>query len=543
MKNLRPFSAVPRFPFARSLVLGVGLLLLAASPAGAVSADEQSLFNVAGDDNNGHGYVRVLLAKGASPNVPVEFSSLRRAAIHVAAEQGAVKNLAAMLQARGNPNLPDGKGNTPLHWASTGDRGGMGLTHDHPAVIRLLVRHGVDLHWNNHNGATPLHVAVYIGLGHGSAGSAIIKALLDAGADPKRTDGEGLTALQRFARNGNNEGEIVTLLLKAGADPDRVTPGGDTPLHLAIKNGRKYWVVKALLNGGADPCIQDAEGYTPYQLYHAQEDVSIRQVLDRAQGHDLACNNKKQAEDPQRVEAEQESDDSSEMGYEAALQTEVEREQQLAAERYKAEQRAQDGLTGDTDTDEGSAEQSVAAVRQAELPPSVAALDQQMVTVLGNGQLSKYEVTQALWEEVMGENPSGFKGCAQCPVEAVSWNEIQVFLEKLNVLTGEQYRLPTEAEWTAAVGSGGGMWHGGNSGGRTHPVGQKAPNELGLYDMVGNVWEWVEDCWEGDCSQRVIRGGSWYDVPEIVRPALRDRNNPGIRLSDVGFRLARTLTP
>ncbi len=304
MKNLRPFSAVPRFPFARSLVLSVGLLLLAAGPAGAVSMDEQRLFDVAGDDNNGHNEVRALLAKGVSPNVPVGFFR-PRAAIHVAAEKGAVKNLAAMLQARGNPTLPDGEGNTPLHWASTGGRGGMGLTHDHPAAIRLLVQHGADLHWNNHNGATPLHVAVYIGLGHGSAGRAIIKALLDAGAEPKRTDGEGLTAVQRFARYGENQGAIVTVLLKAGADPNRVTPGEDTPLHLAVREGSgKPAVVKALLAGGAEPCLQDADGYTPYQLSNAQADAVIRQALDRAQGHDLACDNKKQAEDPQRVEGD-----------------------------------------------------------------------------------------------------------------------------------------------------------------------------------------------------------------------------------------------
>ena len=303
MKGMRTFSAVTRFSFARSLVLGVGLLLLGAGPAGAVSADEQSLFNMAGDDNNGHNTVRTLLAKGVSPNVPVEFSALRRAAIHVAAEKGAVKNLAAMLKAGGNPTLPDGEGNTPLHWASTGDRGGMGLTHAHPAAIRLLVQHGADLHRTNHNGATPLHVAVYIGLGRGSAGVDVIKALLTAGAKPETVDGEGLTALQRLARYGENRGEIVRLLLKAGADPDRVTPGGDTPLHLAVREGSgKPAVVKALLAGGAEPCVQDAEGYTPYQLYNAQENAVIRQALDRAQGHDLACDAKKQAEDPQRVE-------------------------------------------------------------------------------------------------------------------------------------------------------------------------------------------------------------------------------------------------
>ena len=151
-----------------------------------------------------------------------------------------------------------------------------------------------------------------------------------------------------------------------------------------------------------------------------------------------------------------------------------------------------------------------------------------MVTVQGSMQLSKYEVTQELWEAVMGSNPSKFGGCAQCPVEMVSWNDVQVFLKKLNALTGDQYRLPTEAEWAAAVGSGGGAWHWENSGERTHPVGQKAANELGLYDMKGNVWEWVEDCYEGDCDLRVLRGGSWYVQPEV--PAIREPQQDRHRL-------------
>ncbi len=298
MKSMSTSVAVTGFPFAGFLVLGVVLLLLAAGPAGAVTADEERLFNLAEDDR-WHDQVRALLAKGVSPNAPVGFS-LRRAAIHVAAEHGASKNLAAMLRAGGNPNLRDGEKNTPLHWASA-DRSTGGLTADYPAVIRLLVRHGADLHRPNQKGATPLHVAVDTGVG--SADRAVVKALLDAGAKPETVDGAGLTALQRFARSGNNEGALVRLLLDAGADPDRKTPGGYAPLHLAVREGSgKPAVVQALLNGGADPCVQDAEGYTPYQLYNGQANAVIRQALDRAQGHDIACNTKEQAEDTQQAE-------------------------------------------------------------------------------------------------------------------------------------------------------------------------------------------------------------------------------------------------
>ena len=186
-------------------------------------------------------------------------------------------------------------------------------------------------------------------------------------------------------------------------------------------------------------------------------------------------------------------------------------------------------------------------------PPAVATLEQQMVTVSGNVQLSKYEVTQELWTAVMGTNPSYFQGCGQCPVEGVSWNDVQVFLEKLNALTGERYRLPTAAEWAGALGSGGGAWHLGNSGkftmpigNRTHPVGQKAPNELGLYDMKGNVWEWVEDCTEGNCNARLLLGGSVNDGEDSKwSSGFRDWNGTGNRYWEVrlGFRVARTLTP
>ncbi len=123
--------------------------------------------------------------------------------------------------------------------------------------------------------------------------------------------------------------------------------------------------------------------------------------------------------------------------------------------------------------------------------------------------LGKYEVTQEEWESVMGsDNPSEFSGCPRCPVERVSWNHAQDFVERLNALEGrDTYRLPTEAEWeyAARAGTAGDRygdldeiaWWTGNSGRRTHPVGQKVPNEFGLHDTLGNVSEWVYD-WQGD---------------------------------------------
>ncbi len=185
-------------------------------------------------------------------------------------------------------------------------------------------------------------------------------------------------------------------------------------------------------------------------------------------------------------------------------------------------------------------------------------------------ELSKYEVTQELWEAVMDENLSYFENCPQCPVEQVSWDDMQRFLRKLNA-GGGRYRLPSEAEWEYAARGGqrsqgykyagsnspdAVAWYGENSGIKTHPVGQKQANELGLYDLSGNVYERVQDCWNenyrgvpsdgracerGDCSRRVLRGGSWNHYPRLLRSAFRFRYTAVNRYYNVGFRIARSL--
>jgi formylglycine-generating enzyme required for sulfatase activity len=179
--------------------------------------------------------------------------------------------------------------------------------------------------------------------------------------------------------------------------------------------------------------------------------------------------------------------------------------------------------------------------------------------------IGKYEVTQAQWREVMGTNPSYFKDCDQCPVEQVSWNDVQDFIQKLNTKTGKQYRLPTEAEWEFAARGGvktkGYTYSGSNTvtdvawmreiaGSRTHPVGEKQANELGIYDMTGNVWEWCAD-WYGAYSTadannprgpysgefHVLRGGSLNDFARDCRSAYRSRRDTEYRYLNRGFRL------
>lgn len=186
---------------------------------------------------------------------------------------------------------------------------------------------------------------------------------------------------------------------------------------------------------------------------------------------------------------------------------------------------------------------------------------------LNDFYIGKYLVTQAQWREVMGTNPSHFKGCDDCPVESVSWDDAQAFIKKLNAKNGKNYRLPTEAEWEyAACGGKQSMgyqyagsnnldevgWYGSNSGSKTHPVGQKKPNELGIHDMSGNVWEWCADWYDayppkpqtnptgpakGDL--RVLRGGSWSLIDNYCRVAIRLRSDPNYRYYDDGFRLAQ----
>ena len=187
------------------------------------------------------------------------------------------------------------------------------------------------------------------------------------------------------------------------------------------------------------------------------------------------------------------------------------------------------------------------------------------VTLTNDYYMGKYEVTQALWQAVMGNNPSDFKG-DNLPVESVSWDDCQEFISKLNRITGKTFRLPTEAEWEYAARGGNKSrgyqysgsnnlsdvaWYSDNSGKKTHAVGTKQPNELGIYDMTGNVWEWCQD-WYGKYSSssqinptganggscRVCRGGGWFISARSCRSSCRYYYSPDSRIRFLGLRLA-----
>ena len=186
------------------------------------------------------------------------------------------------------------------------------------------------------------------------------------------------------------------------------------------------------------------------------------------------------------------------------------------------------------------------------------------VTISSDFYIGKYEVTQDLWEEVMGTNPSEYKGSDR-PVERVSWNDCMAFCDELRRMTGKHFRLPTEAEWEYAARGGNKTtnakysgsasvdkvaWYGGNSVNQTHPVGKLRANELGIYDMSGNVWEWCSD-WCGSYGSgsqtdpygassgqsRVLRGGCWCSGAGACRVSYRDRISPSFRSYYFGFRV------
>ena len=308
------------------------------------------------------------------------------------------------------------------------------------------------------------------------------------------------------------------------------------------------------------------------ELPESIEDVFVEVVSEDDDLQDMQQNADQQSAaaaeaERKRVEAENAriAAEKAEQERKRAAAAEAERKRQVEAERKRNEIAYRDGVLYVKGVEYPMVYVSGGTFRMGS-DDSDAFPDEKPVhsVTLSSYRMGKYEVTQDIWEAVMGSNPSYFKGLRK-PVENVSWEDCQTFIRKLNDLTGKHFRLPAEAEWEFAARGGNSSrgckysgsstvgyvaWYKENSGKSTHDVGTKSPNELGIYDMSGNVWEWCQD-WYGSYdsssqtnprgpasgSSRVYRGGSWYNSAEYCRVSNCLHFTPGHRISNLGFRL------
>jgi formylglycine-generating enzyme required for sulfatase activity len=429
--------------------------------------------------------------------------------------------------------------------------------------------YGADVNAKSNDGATPLHFAAI------SGHKDIAELLISKGADVDAREKHGGTPLYFAAVMGHMD--VAELLIANGAKVNT--------LYIAALWGQKD-IAELLIAQGADVNTREKARIQKFQTGQAAREE--KEFWQKAQS----------SEDAKTVRAY--LDKYPDSSHAAAMQDRLaaiaaRQEQQLwqqaqAGGNARAVQAYLDKYPNGSHA--AAAQEKLAAIHKTEANGPEAGTPlrdcpdcpEMVVIPAGNydmGEtgpkhrvtlksfaLGKTEVTQGQWKAVMGNNPGHFVRCGDnCPVEQVSWNDVQVFIQKLNAKTGKQYRLPSEAEWEYACHAGGRQaycgsddlgsvaWHDGNSGNKTHPVAEKQANAFGLYDMSGNVWEWVEDshhadyngapvdgsAWQGDGANRVLRGGSWIVSPRVGEEASRNWNEPGNSYYNLGFRLARTL--
>ena len=500
--------------------------------------------------------IHMLLDAGADPEAQDMFG---RPLLHEAASRDYIPAAVteALLAAGANPKMKDGGDRTPLHMAA-------GYGND-PEGIQALLAAGADLEARDGKGRTPLHMAA----GQFSPVGAV-RALLAAGADLDARDNEGRTPLHVAAAEDQGSVEI---LLEAGADLETQAEDGDTPLHRVAAYTHSYddgdvvEAVMVLLANGANPLARNGVGKTPWDL--AQDNEKLKgsdaymwlkaaQVGVPAGGAPSAFTG-----GPRRNEVVPDAGDG------LADDSGQQRVQRQARERlpHQPEMVKIPGGSFRMGCISGHGcfnfEKPVHAVR------------------VESFELGKYEVTFDEYDRFTAA--TGRKRAADMgwgrghrPVINVTWEDAVAYTQWLSQQTGGQYRLPTEAEWEYAARAGSvtayiwrdgpypnkancGDYCGSQWGDRgTAPVGSFAPNRWGLHDMHGNVWEWVQDCWNrnyrgapadgtaresGDCSRRVMRGGSWTDDSRHVRSASRYWYSNWIRSNITGFRVARTIIP
>ena len=454
----------------------------------------------------------------------------------------------------------------PLHEAAS---------NDFLEMAKLLLEHGADVNdqedssWGG--GSVPLHLTA------SNNSLEMAKLLLDRGADVDATDDDGYTPLHYAAEHSALD--VAKLLLDRGADVDATDDDGYTPLHYAAEHSAPDFV-KLLLDRGADVNATDDDGRIPLDIALNRGDSDLQALLyetgEMGRGHEAERRGPpgtKFRDCPQCPELVVVPSGSFMMG-----------SPESEAGRYD---------------DEGPVHEVTIGYRLAVGVKEVTRGEfARFVSETGRSTGDSCHVYEGgEWEEGSGRNwkSPGFDQTGSHPAVCVDWTDAKAYVEWLSGKTEKKYRLLSEAEWEYVARAGTGTaryWGEGESGqcryangadssagfdwstgcrdgyARTSPVGRFAPNEYKLHNVLGNVWEWVEDCWygsyhgapsdgsawgsgdgsaweweSGHCGRRVVRGGSWYLGPRDLRSATRLGNTTGLRLTSLGFRVARTLTP
>jgi len=487
----------------------VELYLAHGADAGAKTGDGLTSLHVASSGD----VAEILIAKGADVNArtnggqtPLQFAAAK-------GNRGVAELLVAN---KADVRAADSDGFTPLHAAKNKD------------ITALLVAKGADVNARSRDGRTPLHMAV-----DGSAKDAVV-LLLAAGADAKAKDDRGITPLH-LARST----AIAGMLTEKGADVKARSKQGDTPLHVAASYGVTP-EAKFLQSKGVEIDARNNAGMTPL-FYAANKDVADFLLK---QGADVNA----KAEDGTTPLFYAHSDEVAALLAANGAKLDIAfREPEMV--RIAAGSFEMGSKAGDVINEKPAHAVSIRAFA-----------------------MGKTEVTQAEWRALMGYDPSQFRG-PNLPVDSVSWADAQEYVKRLNQKTGKHYRLPSEAEWEYACQAGGHgkycggddpdniAWHGrdgsmeANSDGTTHPVGGKKPNAYGLYDMSGNVQEWVEDAYHDNYNgapadgsawgqspatgaQHVVRGGAFASGAQSLHATYRGHSTWGNFYT--GFRVAET---